>query len=317
MRALLFKNGLSYLNDYPAPVPTGDEALIRVSCAGICNTDIEILRGYMGFSGIPGHEFAGVVEKSPDNGLVGKRVTGEINVSCGTCSYCQIGLKNHCPNRSVLGILNRNGALADYLILPVSNLHIIPDSVSDEEAVFAEPLAAAFEIMEQVQIRPEDKVCVLGDGKLGLLIAQVLSLSGCELIVAGRHRDKLSILENRGIRTTPEPPANERVFDIVVDATGSPSGLEAALNIVRPRGRIIIKTTVAERGAVDLNRVVIDELTLIGSRCGPFPPAIKALEAKSVDVRPLVSRVFPIEEGIRAFQYAAARGVLKVLLKFN
>ena len=199
----------------------------------------------------------------------------------------------------------------------VSNLHIIPDSISDEEAVFVEPLAAAFEIMEQAVIRPDDKVCVLGDGKLGLLVAQVLSLSRCEMVVAGRHRDKLSILEKRGIRTMPGPVPKERIFDIVVDATGSPAGLETAINIVRPRGKIIIKTTVADRGAMDLNRVVIDELTLIGSRCGTFPPAIKALATKSVGVTPLISKVFAIEEGIEAFQYAARKGVLKVLLKIG
>ncbi|MBI5038694.1 MAG: alcohol dehydrogenase catalytic domain-containing protein [Nitrospirae bacterium] len=317
MRALVFKDGLSYRDDYPVPVPSANEALIRVRCAGICNTDVEILKGYMGFSGIPGHEFAGIVEESPDQGLIGRRVVGEINIGCGVCPYCQSGLKNHCPNRSVLGILNKNGAFADYLTLPVSNLHIIPDSITDEEAVFAEPLAAAFEIMEQVAIRPDDKVCVLGDGKLGLLIAQVLSLSRCEMIVAGRHRDKLSILEKRGIRTMPGPLPQEKIFDIVVDATGSSAGLETAVSIVRPRGKIVIKTTVAERGAVDLNRVVIDELTLIGSRCGPFPPALKALETKRVDVTPLISKIFAIEEGIEAFQYADRKGVLKVLLKIG
>src|SRR3990172_4750531 len=193
-----------------------------------------------------------------------------------------------------------------------------PDELGfDEEAVFAEPLAAAFEIIEQAVIGPDDKVCVLGDGKLGLLIAQVLSLSRCDMIVVGRHRDKLSILEKRGIRTMPGPVPNERIFDIVVDATGSPAGLETAINIVRPRGKIIIKTTVADRGAMDLNRVVIDELTLIGSRCGTFPPAIEALATKSVDVTPLISKIFAIEEGIEAFQYAARKGVLKVLLKIG
>ncbi len=317
MRALTFKNGLSYQDDYPVPVPSESEALIRIRCAGICNTDVEILKGYMGFSGILGHEFIGVVEESPDQRLIGRRVVGEINIGCGVCPYCQSGLKNHCPNRSVLGILNKNGAFADYLTLPVSNLHVIPDSISDEGAVFVEPLAAAFEIMEQAVIRPDDKVCVLGDGKLGLLVAQVLSLSRCEMVVAGRHRDKLSILEKRGIRTMPGPVPKERIFDIVVDATGSPAGLETAINIVRPRGKIIIKTTVADRGAMDLNRVVIDELTLIGSRCGTFPPAIKALATKSVDVTPLISKVFPIEEGIEAFQYAVRKGVLKVLLRIG
>jgi len=317
MRALVFKEGLSFRDDYPQPVLNNNEALIRVIYAGICNTDIEITKGYMGFSGIPGHEFAGVVEKSSDSGLVGKRVAGEINIGCGTCTYCHRGLGNHCPARSVLGILNKNGAFADYLTLTANNLHILPDSISDEEAVFIEPLAAAFEILEQVDITSADKVCVLGDGKLGLLISQVLSTTGCALTTVGKHKEKLSILEKMNISTALAPVPSERHFDIVIDSTGSQTGLETALSIVNPRGKVILKTTVAGSRPTDLNSIVIDEITVIGSRCGPFRPAIKALETKSVDVTPLISKVFPIEAGIEAMNYASQKGMMKVILNFK
>ena len=317
MRALVFKEGLSYRDDYPQPSLNDNEALVRVSCAGICNTDIEITKGYMGFNGILGHEFAGVVEKSTDSGLVGKRVAGEINIGCGTCIYCRSGMNNHCPARSVLGILNKDGAFADYLTLPANNLNILTDSVSDEEAVFVEPLAAAFEILEQVAITSFDKVCVLGDGKLGLLIAQVLSTTGCALITVGKHQEKLSILERMNIRTILAPIPEERRFDIVVDSTGSQSGIETAMRIVKPMGKIILKTTVAGSRPIDLNSIVIDEITVLGSRCGPFQPAIKALEAKIVNVIQLISKVFPIEDGVDAMNYASQKGVIKVILKLK
>lgn len=314
MRALVKKDDLYFCEDYPLPTPSEREALIKVKYAGICNTDLEILKGYMNFNGIPGHEFAGVVEKCADPELIGKRVTGEINISCGTCPSCLSGLKNHCPHRSVLGILGKDGAFADYLTLPVENLHVIPDSVSNRKAVFAEPLAASFEIMEQVKIGAGERVCVLGDGKLGLLIAQVLHLTGCDITAVGRHREKLYILENRNINTSLGIP-QKRVFDIVVDATGSSSALEIALNVVKPKGKIIIKSTVTNRREININRVVIDEITLIGSRCGPFLPALKALESKSIDVEPLISKIYPIEDGIEAIKYASKRGVIKVLLE--
>ncbi len=316
MRALYIEKGaLRYSVEYPSFRPESGEALIRVLSTGICNTDIEIIKGYMGFDGIPGHEFVGVVEECCEEGLIGKRVVGEINIGCGHCGYCRAGVKNHCPDRTVLGILNRDGAFADYLTLPVTNLHPLPDSITDEEAIFIEPLAAAFEIIEQLSVGPDEKVCVLGDGKLGLLIAQVLATTGCDLVVAGRHRSKLAILDERGIGTTTVSDFNRGEFDIVVECTGSPSGLERALQIVRPRGKVVLKTTVAERGAVDLNQVVINEISIIGSRCGPFPPAIEALERKSVAVNPLISRTFPLEEGVAALAYALQRGVLKVVLK--
>lgn len=314
MRALVFDRDLSYREDYPEPEPSAGEALVRVLSAGICSTDIEIVKGYMGFRGVPGHEFVGVVEACRDAELVGKRVVGEINAGCGACAFCNGGLENHCPQRTVLGILGRDGAFAELLTLPAKNLHLIPDSIADEEAVFVEPLAAAFEITGQVAMEGEKSVCVLGDGRIGLLVSQVLSLTGCDVTVAGRHRDKLSILDARGLRTALAPDLEGRSFDCVVDCTGSPSGMEAAFGLVRPRGTIVVKTTVAGKRQIDLNRVVIDEVTIIGSRCGPFGPAIRALEERSVDVRPLVTRTFHLEQGIEAFGYAVRKGVLKVIL---
>ena len=316
MRALVFDGKLKYLTDYPIPRPASNEALIRITCAGICNTDIEITRGYMGFRGIPGHEFVGIVEKCEKKDLVGKRVVGEINIGCGNCLYCRNRLRNHCSNRSVLGILNRNGVFAEYTTLPVKNLHKAPDSVSDEEAVFVEPLAAAYEILEQATISSSDKVCVLGDGKLGLLVAQVIAATGCNLFAVGKNPEKLSILDKAGIKTKVGADFKEREFDMVIDCTGSPSGMETALRIVKPRGTIVLKTTIAKRGRIDLNQIVINEITLIGSRCGPFPTAIKAIKSKKIDLYPLISKVFSLKEGIKAFQYASKKA-LKVIIKVD
>ncbi len=317
MRAIVFDGGLSFRHDYPKPASGPDTALVRVSYAGICSTDLEILKGYMGFTGVPGHEFSGVVEDCGVKGLIGKRVTGEINIGCGGCAWCVGGLANHCPNRGVLGILKKDGAFADYLTLPVKNLHLIPEEIADEEAVFVEPVAAAFEILEEVEITADKRVCVLGDGKLGLIAAEVLKLTGCALTLAGRHREKLAIVEKMGIRVTDSTDKLARGFDVVVDCTGSAGGLGEALALVRPRGTVVLKTTVSKWEGVDLNRVVIDEITLVGSRCGPFVPAIKAMAEGAVKVRPLISKVFPLEEGVEALEYASNRGALKVLLKMN
>jgi len=317
MRAIVFNSKLEFLTNYPEPEIKKGEALVKVSRAGICNTDLEITRGYMGFRGIPGHEFVGVVEKCDSKKIVGKRVVGEINIGCNTCSYCRNQLQNHCPNRAVLGIMNKDGAFADYVTLPVSNLHIVPDSVSDDEAIFTEPLAAAFEIMEQIDIRPRDRVCVLGDGKLGLLVAQALSTTDCILVIVGHHRENLSIMEEFGIKTRLSSLFEESGFDIVVDCTGSRSGMETAMKIARPRGKIVLKTTVAKKSSFDLNQIVINELSVIGSRCGPFKPAIDAIKSRSVDLYPLISDIFSIDDGIRAFQTASRKGVLKVILKID
>ena len=314
MRALVFDGKLAYRDDWPEPAVSSGEALVRVGFAGVCATDLEIARGYMGFKGVMGHEFVGVVEECADKPLVGRRVVGEINIGCGECGWCSEGLKNHCPRRTVLGILNKDGAFADYLTLPVKNLHVVPDSLSDEEALFAEPVAAAFEVLEQVEAGPGARVCVLGDGRLGLIVAQVLSSTGCDLTVCGRHGEKLSILSEKGIRTAIGVKGLDKDFDIIVDCTGSPSGLSDALALVRPRGTVVMKTTVAERGPVDLNCVVIDELTVLGSRCGPFDPAIESLVEGTVDVRPLITKKFRLEEGASALDYASKKGVLKVII---
>lgn len=317
MRALVFNTQLKYATDYPAPHLKKGEALVRVTHAGICNTDIEITKGYMGFKGVPGHEFVGIVEKCENKELIGKRVTGEINVSCGKCSYCRNKMSSHCPERTVLGIFNRDGAFAEYTSLPACNLHIIPDSVSDDEAVFVEPLAAAFEILEQINITASHKVSVLGDGKLGLLAAQVLSLTGCNLTVVGKHAEKLSILDEADIKTRLESRFNDSEFDIVVDCTGSRTGIETALNVVRPGGTVVMKTTIAKKGNVDLNRVVVNEITLIGSRCGPFLPAIEAIKSRDIDLYPMISNRFKLEDGEKAFAYAAKKGALKVILEIS
>ncbi len=314
MRALYFEKKICYRTDYPVPKPKCNEALIRITMAGICNTDLEIMKGYLDFKGVPGHEFVGIVEKSEEKKWEGKRVAGEINIGCGVCSYCLSRMKNHCPNRSVLGILKKDGTFADYITLPVSNLHAIPDSVSDEEAVFIEPIAAAFEISLQVNIKPGDNVCVLGDGKLGILAGQVLSLTGCNLTVIGHHEEKLSILSQIGIHTSLNEDISDK-FDVVVDCTGSPSGLKKSLALAKPKGKVILKTTLAKREPVDLNAVVINEIDLIGSRCGPFAPAIRALQKKLIDTRSLISKTYFLDEGTEAFKYASQKGVLKVILK--
>ncbi len=316
MKALLFDNGLR-LADYPKPRRDNNEALIRVLMAGICNTDLEIVKGYMGFKGILGHEFVGLVEECDNPELLGKRVVGEINYGCGECGYCTKGLKTHCKNRKVLGILAHDGAFAEYLVLPEENLHIIPDKISDEEAVFVEPLAAGFQVIEQTHIRPSNRVIILGDGKLGLLVAQVLVLTGCDLFVAGKHTSKLSLLKGKGIGTGLIDNLGDSKADVVIDCTGASDGLEKALRLTRPRGAIVLKSTVAEKRGVDLTGLVIDEITLIGSRCGPFHPAIRALEKESIDVKLLISGIYSLMEGTKAFREASKKGALKILIRMD
>lgn len=302
MRALFFDGLIPHLIErYQTPEPEEGEALIRVLMAGICATDIEILRGYKGFKGIPGHEFVGVVERV--NGgypaLVGKRVVGEINLGCGECEYCATGTREHCPSRTCLGILEKDGAFAEYLTLPLQNLWEVPQHLDDEEAVFTEPLAAAFEVLEQVHLRPTDRIAILGDGKLGLLVSLVLLQAGLDIVLIGHHESKLSIAARQKIKTKRLEELGKRpAYGVVVEATGSARGLEDALSIVKPRGLIVLKTTLAsdtsgdalqdhenqqnETGEPDLkkadvyrpdlNRIVVDELRVSGSRCGPFPP---------------------------------------------
>src|SRR5579862_2003917 len=285
MKALTVgSDGLCFRDNWPEPSIDDDEALVRVRMAGICNTDLEIVRGYMGYSGVLGHEFVGEVD--------GRRVVGEINAACGTCSFCRQGLDRHCPNRTVLGILGRDGAFADYLALPCRNLHQIPDSLEDDVAVFVEPTAAAFEILEQVALQPEDRVALLGDGKLALLIAQVLR-DHCRLRVFGKHPEKLALLTD--IDASTESPAGH--FDVVVEATGTSHGFQQAMELVRPRGTLVLKSTVAAAADLNLAPLVINEVTVVGSRCGPFQPAIEALASGRVDPRPLIQGVYGLEHG--------------------
>ncbi len=320
MKAVVFNKTLELINYYQKPVPASSEALVKVLMAGICNTDLEIARGYQGFRGIPGHEFVGIVEEvnSRSKELIGKRVVGEINCGCGTCDFCQKGLKNHCRQRRVLGIKSKNGALAEYLTLPVENLFDVPEQVSDEEAVFSEPLAAAYSIPEQIHIKPTDRVAVLGDGKLGLLTAMVLQHSGAELCLVGKHQKKLALAGNRQIQTLLlEDLSKDISFDLVVEATGSPAGFELAQAILKPLGTLVLKSTVAESKELNLSSLVVNEITLVGSRCGPFPTAIRALENKTIDVKPLISSIFQADKALEAFKAAAEKNTLKVLVDFR
>ncbi len=314
MKALWLENKqLQLKTDLPIPEPPPGEALVRVLRAGICNTDLELVRGYYPYCGILGHEFVGVVEQGPDN-LVNQRVVGEINAACGQCRFCRAGVPTHCENRTVLGIVNRDGAFAEYLSLPVENLHRVPDHVDTDSATFTEPLAAAMEIQQQVKVTPEERVLVVGDGKLGQLVAQTLALTGCDLLAVGRHADKLANLEARGIKTGFADAVADRAFDIAVECTGNPAGFDIARRALRSRGILVLKSTYADRLSLDISSIVVDEITLIGSRCGPFSKAIELLSENKVDVKPLISDRYPLDGAIAAFNRARERGVLKVLL---
>ncbi len=319
MYALVLANGrLQFTPDHPQPVPGAEEALIRVLRAGICNTDLELVRGYQNFAGVLGHEFVGVVEQCQIQQWLGQRVAGEINIACGACRSCRAGMTTHCRARRVLGIHDKDGAFASYLTLPIENLHQVPEGVSDSEAAFVEPLAACFEMLEQVQIRPTARVLVLGDGKMGLLAGQVLRLTGASVTMQGKHSEKLALAEQFGLQTRLGTPAQpEREYDVVVECTGSAAGLELARQLVRPRGTIILKSTVAGQSTLNLAPFVVDEITVVGSRCGPFAPALEALKDKRVLVAPLLSATYPLQEGVEAFAHAARPGTLKVQLEMT
>ncbi|HRK35031.1 MAG TPA: alcohol dehydrogenase catalytic domain-containing protein [Candidatus Hydrogenedentes bacterium] len=316
MRSLIFNAGAQF-TEAPYPVAQAGEALVRVVMAGICNTDIELLRGYMGFTGVPGHEFVGVVEESGNSHLLGKRVVGEINCVCGACEFCVRAMPHHCMNRSVLGILGRPGAFAEYLTIPESNLHLVPSGLPDEIAVFTEPVAAAFRILEQVDIGPGDSVVILGDGKLGHVIAQVLWTRTKRLTCVGKHARKLALLSELGIHTGMHDDTFEANADIVVEATGSPEGLQRALSLVRPEGTVILKTTVAGETALDLSVPVINEVTVVGSRCGPFAPALEALALGTAEVRPMIEAVYSFENVLAALEHAQRPGAMKVLVRIS
>ena len=315
MKATFFDGThMKYDENYPDPKP--GECLVRVSLAGICGTDLEILDGYMAYNGVLGHEFVGVVEQSENQELIGKRVVGEINAGCNNCDSCKNGLQRHCPNRTVLGILKRDGAFAEFLSLPEQNLHVIPDSILDAQAVFVEPLAAAFEIKEQISLNPDWKVAVVGDGRLAQMICQVLKLSCRDVTCFGRHQNKLSLLERFEIQTKIGIIDSDfQSYDLVVEATGSNSGFADTMKLVKPRGTVILKSTIASKENLDLTPTVVNEITLVGSRCGLFKPAIDALATGIVSVDYLMDSTFPLEQFSDAIQHAKKPDTLKVFLK--
>lgn len=299
----------------PLPERPAGFALIRLLEAGICNTDLELQRGYYGFSGVPGHEFVGEVVQADSKELIGKRVVGEINLACGECSWCKRRLGRHCPTRTVLGIVQHPGAFREFLTLPETNLHLVPDSIPTEIAVFTEPLAAACEILDQVQIPCGSAVAVLGDGKLGLLVAQVLQANGLKVHQFGRHAEKLKIASNAGVTTEIRGDhLPEAAYQWVVDATGSKAGLHAAIRMVEPRGTVILKSTVHGEIPIDTAPVIVSEITMVGSRCGRFEPAIELLQLGAVDVASMISERMPLATAPAGFDRAARKGVMKVLL---
>jgi threonine dehydrogenase-like Zn-dependent dehydrogenase len=316
LKALVFVEKKPVLKQVPKSVRSEGEALVRVLMAGICRTDVEICKGYMDFQGIPGHEFVGMVEDCDNTGLKGKRVVGEINAGCGICEFCRRGLERHCPNRTVLGILGRDGAMAEYLTLPEDNLLAVPANLSDEQAVFTEPIAAALEIPDQVKVGPGSRVLVIGDGKLGLLITMVLRLTGCGPVLVGKHPEKLAYFSRLGgeIRELGEFAKSPDLFDLVVEASGSPSGWELAVSRVKPRGTLVLKSTY--HGKLDFNPapLVINEVTVIGSRCGLFAPALRLMADGLIDPTPFISGVLPIEQAAEAFARARDRDTLKILI---
>jgi len=315
MKALHLSGSILELkHGYPAPAQLPGEVLVRVIRAGICETDLQLIQGYMGFEGVLGHEFVGIAESG---NLAGQRVVGEINCSCWTCETCRSGLPTHCPQRSVLGILGHDGAFAEYIAVPQRNLHAVPDSLSTDEAVFVEPVAAAYQILKQRLVERGQFVVVLGDGRLGNLCAQVLADHDCRVVVVGKHVGKLEILRNlnTGIDTVLlENAEPRRNADVVVDCTGSPSGLPTALLFVKPWGTVVLKTTVAGEQTLALAPMVIDEVRVVGSRCGPFADALSGLQAGRVNVKPLISNRFTLDQAIEAFNITSSQPVLKVLL---
>ncbi len=325
MRALVLEDGaLRFCADAPRPEPAADEALIRVSLAGVCSTDLELVKGYAGgFRGVLGHEFVGVVVDAASTASaaewVGRRVVGTINLGCRRCAVCLGEGPEHCPNRTTLGIHNKDGVFADYVTLPVANLLAVPATVGDEEAVFTEPLAAALRIREQIAVRPTARTAVVGPGRLGLLVAQVLALAGTAVVVLGRRAESLALPRQLGLAVGLVDAAADNAYDLVVEATGNDAGFAHSLRLVRPRGTLVLKSTFAGRANIDLTKLVVGEITVVGSRCGPFAPALRLLEQGAVGaqiaVRPLIEAEYPLSEGLAAFAHAARPGARKVLLR--
>jgi len=315
MRGIRFDQKLTLKDDLPKPKRKTGEALIKVTLAGICRTDIEISKGYMGFTGTLGHEFVGVVEEADDKSLIGCRVVGEINCGCGDCKECRLDNEKHCAKRTVLGILNRDGAFADYLTLPQRNLHVLPDSLSDEEAVFIEPIVAAFRITEQINVLGNEAL-IIGDGKLGLLIAQVLGFYNTDVTICGRHPEKMAIVEKHNVSIiTEDKLTDEKLYSVVIEATGKEEGIKIALAHTKPMGKLILKTTVKDTATINFNEVVINEISIIGSRCGPFEQAIALLEQNAINTKGMVDKTYKFDDGLKAFEEADKRGTLKFLLK--
>jgi threonine dehydrogenase-like Zn-dependent dehydrogenase len=310
----LYFDGQPAIKDLPRPQPGPGEVLVRVSLAGICGTDLQILKGYHNFRGIMGHEFVGEVAGPEDSPWLGQRVVGEITIGCGECHLCRRGLARHCRKRRVLGVINHDGAFAQYLVIPAANLHPVPPEVPDEAAVFTEPLAAALRVVESALISPDDCILIIGDGPLGLQISWALALNGAQVNLAGHHQEHLALARPYGVDTflAKDLPAGD--YQVVVEASGSPSGLELALSRVRPLGTVILKSTYIERFPLDPATIAVPEVRLVGNRCGPFPPALRLLRRGWVDPRPLISQTFPLNRGLKALAWAQRPGVLKVLL---
>jgi alcohol dehydrogenase len=318
MRAVVFDGTLRYLPDVPMPRTPVNWARIRIRKAGICKTDIEITKGYMGFKGILGHEFVGIVDACGDETWIGKRVVGEINAACGQCRWCADGLGRHCPNRTTLGIEGLDGCMADYCILPIANLRHVPDELSDDRAVLTEPLAAACEILEQVDMSGRERVITLGDGRLGILCAWVLATLASDVTLVGRHPEKCARARWRHLKTAENIAHVEPGADIVVEATGSEKGLTDAMNLCRPRGTIVLKSTVASQGTLNLAPIVINELMVVGSRCGQFKDALQLLQDyPDMPVESLITAQYPIEKAIDAFEKAQQKDMLKVVLNLE
>lgn len=314
MNALWLEDNKISLRNIPRPRKE-NEVLIKIRKAGICSTDLELVKGYYPYTGVIGHEFVGEVIEAEDASWIGQRVAGDINVVCGQCEQCLSGRPTHCEQRTVLGIINRDGTFAEYTTLPLANLHRVPDSVPDEMAVFTEPLAASLEIQEQIQVRPTDRVLLVGAGRLGQLIAQTLALTGCDLRVVARHPHQRNLLKARGIRTITEEEIRPWRWDIVVEATGSPDGFSLARRAIRPRGTMVLKSTYKGDMSVNFSSIVVDEINLLGSRCGPFEPALRLMESGQVDPTVLIAAEFKLDEALKAFERAAETGVLKVLVE--
>ncbi len=315
MKALRVENNQLKLAEIAKP-QRENEATVRVLKSGICNTDLEIVKGYANFQGTIGHEFVGIVGDSEDANLIGKRIVGEINAGCGICEKCRQGDARHCPQRTVLGIINRDGAHAEFLTLPSRNLLEVPANITDSQAVFVEPLAAAFGITEQVEILPETRVAIIGDGKLGNLCAQSLRLKSANVFCIGKHKEKLALLESRNIETLRLEDALKlsKSFDVVVEASGAETGFGSALDLLKSRGKLILKSTFQGLSSVEMWRVVVGEITIVGSRCGRFQPALELLKNKSVDVESLISEELSLSEGVKAIERAGEKGVMKVIL---